>query len=334
MSDLLSIIVPIYKVEKYLRKCLDSILADHYENKEIILVDDGSPDHCPEICDEYANRDPRIKVIHKQNGGLMNAWKTGFLYSRGEYICFVDSDDSVCPDMFSKIMEKMLTFQVDCLVCGFWNIYPDKRLESPSNNLNLGEGIYSGNSLEKIKLRLYGEPINRENAFFFVRWNKCFRREMIQNNLKYADERISFGEDACISAPAILDCKKIYLLNEPLYNYSIRENSITTQKFNPKEIDNALLLCENIVEMLKEKRYYSDFNRYANFSYHIVYLIRKIIRLHCEKKTKKEYLNQLKRHALVDGFDFRKSKQFLSKRRYFAIRLLKSKFYWLFAYLK
>ena len=220
------------------------------------------------------------------------------------------------------------------MICGFWRIYPDKSLEAPSNNLNLNEGVYSGIELEKIKLQLYGDLTNRENALFFARWNKCFRREILENNLKYADERISFGDDACIITPTILDCKKIYLLNEPLYNYSIRENSITTQKFNPKEIDNALLLCENIVKMLKEKGYYSDFNRYTNFSYHIVYLIKKTMRLHCKKRQKKEYLNHLKNHALVGGFDLQKSKQFLSKRRYVAIKLLKSRFYWIFAYIK
>lgn len=334
MEALVSIIVPIYNVEKYLRTCLDSILADCYENKEIILVDDGSPDLCPAICDEYANRDPRIKVIHKQNGGVMSAWKTGFLNSRGQYICGVDPDDFVVLNMFFKIMEKVLKYQVDCLICGFWRIYPDKRLESPSNHLNLNEGVYIGQAVEAMKSCLYGNTSKKERGLLPARWNKCFKREILENNLKYADERISFGDDDCIITPTILDCKKIYLLNEPLYNYSIRENSITTQKFNLKEIDNALLLCENIVNMLKEKGYYSDFNRYANFSYHIVYLIKKIMRLHCEKRQKKEYLNQLKNHALVCGFDLQKSKRLISKRRYVAIKLLKSRFYWIFAYLK
>ena len=100
MNEKISVIVPIYKVEQVLKRCVDSILSQTYENLEIILVDDGSPDQCPSICDAYARQDARIKVVHKKNGGLTSAWKEGVRHAEGEWLGFVDSDDWIEPDMY------------------------------------------------------------------------------------------------------------------------------------------------------------------------------------------------------------------------------------------
>ena len=113
MNEKISVIVPIYKVEQVLKRCVDSILSQTYENLEIILVDDGSPDQCPAICDAYARQNARIKVVHKKNGGLTSAWKEGVRHAEGEWLGFVDSDDWIEPDMYERLYEPLKAQQAD-----------------------------------------------------------------------------------------------------------------------------------------------------------------------------------------------------------------------------
>src|SRR5699024_10960583 len=115
----LSIVVPIYKVEKYFERCIQSILAQSLRDIEIILVDDGSPDKCPELCDKYALLDSRIKVIHKRNGGLSSARNAGIRIASGDYIGFIDSDDDVDYAMYEKMYEKAIKFDVDFVMCDY-----------------------------------------------------------------------------------------------------------------------------------------------------------------------------------------------------------------------
>ena len=124
---MISVIVPIYKVEKYLRGCVDSILNQTYGDFELLLVDDGSPDGCPQICDEYAQRDPRVRVIHKQNGGLISARNTGILAARGSYICILDGDDQALSDMLQFIHDTVSQSPVplDMVLFAAHNIYED-----------------------------------------------------------------------------------------------------------------------------------------------------------------------------------------------------------------
>ena len=122
-SPLISIIVPVYDVEPYLRKCIDSILIQSYRDLEIILVDDGSPDNCGAICDEYAEKDKRIKVIHKKNGGLSDARNAGLDIATGEYIGFVDSDDWVMPDMYEYLYKAVKEYDADMSVCGYYDYW-------------------------------------------------------------------------------------------------------------------------------------------------------------------------------------------------------------------
>ena len=119
MEELISVIVPIYKVEHYLPKCIDSIIHQTYQNLEIILVDDGSPDNCPEICDEYAKRDKRIKVVHQENGGLSAARNSGVEMANGEFLCFVDSDDYIHPKMYEILYKNLKKFKADISICDY-----------------------------------------------------------------------------------------------------------------------------------------------------------------------------------------------------------------------
>ena len=124
----ISVIVPVYKVEPYLRKCLDSIAGQTYQNLEIILVDDGSPDSCGSICDEYAVQDKRVRVIHKENGGVSSARNAGLAAATGDWIGWVDSDDWIEPDLYSYMLEKVREYGADIAVCSRTEVYPDRKV--------------------------------------------------------------------------------------------------------------------------------------------------------------------------------------------------------------
>ena len=121
---LISIIIPVYKVEKYLKRCVDSVIGQTYPNLQIILVDDGSPDNCPQICDEYAAQDKRIEVIHQANAGVSNARNNGLKVAKGDYILFIDSDDYIAPDMCEKMLAFAQQTQADIVVCDSLMLYP------------------------------------------------------------------------------------------------------------------------------------------------------------------------------------------------------------------
>ena len=163
---LFSVIVPVYKVEKYIHQCLDSILAQSFSDFELILVDDGSPDACGRICDEYAAKDSRIKVIHKENGGLVSARRAGYSISRGSYICSIDSDDYVATDLLEKAAEKISDYSVDAVLFGYeyFNEYSgEKHLPK------VGSGLYDGEKMETIRKNLiFGE---NTSAMIFVALN-------------------------------------------------------------------------------------------------------------------------------------------------------------------
>ena len=129
-NNLISIIVPIYNVEKYLKKCIDSIINQTYKNLEIILVDDGSPDNCGKICDEYAKKDNRIKVIHKENGGVSSARNVGVENATGEYIGFVDSDDYIEKDMYEVLINNLKKENADISIISNYEVYKNKIIEN------------------------------------------------------------------------------------------------------------------------------------------------------------------------------------------------------------
>ena len=134
---LFSVIVPIYKIEKYLRRCIDSVLGQTFSDFELILVNDGSPDNCPAICEEYAAKDKRIRVIHKENGGVTSARLRGVVEATGEWIGFVDGDDYVEPQMYERLLDNALKYQADISHCGHQLVFPDGRVEYVHKSENL-----------------------------------------------------------------------------------------------------------------------------------------------------------------------------------------------------
>lgn len=243
---MISVIVPVYNVEKYLKKCLDSIVGQTYRDLEIIVIDDGSTDGCGVICDEYADSDERIKVIHKSNGGLLAAWKTGLLAAHGEYVGFIDSDDYIDKDFYAVLLSALVDNDADLAICSF--ISESKRISKPIS-ADVAYGIYEGESLENYK----NEFFNFKDLTEVVRWNKLFKRDMLTDNLKYYDERITLGEDFGIALSYTLDCNKIVLTEYYGYHYMLRTGSLMN-KFNTQWIDNIALLMDNIQLILSDKK--------------------------------------------------------------------------------
>lgn len=249
---MISVIVPVYNVEKYLKKCLDSIVGQTYRDLEIIVIDDGSTDGCGAICDDYADSDERIKVIHKPNGGLLAAWKTGLLAAHGEYVGFIDSDDYIDKDFYATLLSSLVDNDADLAICSF--IRESEQMSKPIS-ADIAYGIYEGDSLETYK----NEFFKFKDLTEVVRWNKLFKRNMLTANLKYYDERITLGEDFGIALSYTLDCNKIVLTEYFGYHYTLRTSSLMN-KFNTQWIDNIALLMDNIQLILSDKNRSAAFN--------------------------------------------------------------------------
>lgn len=222
-EPLISIIVPIYKIDRYLGICIESILNQTYQNLEIILVDDGSPDRCPEICDLYASKDERIKVIHKENGGLVSARKAGLMASSGSYIGYVDGDDWVGLGFFHSLYNAINESNADIAIAGFSR----DLFSSTKNILNaIPSGVYEGEALDAIKKRMIADGAFYRHGITTYLWNKLFKREVIEQYQMEMDNRITIGEDAATVYPAIMASRKIMITDNCAYHYRQREDSM------------------------------------------------------------------------------------------------------------
>ena len=225
---MISVIVPVYNVEKYLRKCVDSILNQTYADFELLLVDDGSTDGCPQICDEYAASDSRVRVIHKTNGGLISARNEGILAARGDYVCILDGDDWALENMLQFIHDTVsrLPELPDIVLFAAHNVYAD-HMEDTLNNVP--EGYYNRNRLEEeifpylIMDTRTGLHPGRIQAHT---WDKAFRRELLAAHYT-REERIRVFTDVPMTYECMLHCRNMYICNEPLYMYNkTNEDSI------------------------------------------------------------------------------------------------------------
>lgn len=224
----ISVIVPVYKVEKYLIKCVDSILAQTYKNLEIILVDDGSPDACPRICDQFAKLDDRIIVIHKENGGLSDARNAGLDIAKGEYIGFVDSDDYISPVMYETLLNRILLDKSELAVCEYVRVYDSDEREKIEKKLHRArKRCYSPNEF-------ISEMFLQCNGAYVVAWNKLYKNEIF-NTLRFPIGKQH--EDEFIIHHVIAQCKKISYIEDEMYYYRQREGSIISKGFNVKSLD-------------------------------------------------------------------------------------------------
>jgi len=236
-----SIIVPIYKVEKFLVQCVDSLINQTYKNIEIILVDDGSPDNCPTICDEYAKKDARIKVVHKENGGVVRARIQGLLIATGEYCLCVDADDWVEKTYVEEFYSVLKDNEVDFVVCKYFLANESENIEK---NYFYRFGLYNR---QQIITELFPSLLQLENAKYLspMVWAKAFKKEIFLKEQLKVDYRIKIGEDRACTIPYVYNSQSIYVLDKPLYYYRVNESSITKAK-NPFSFEGLALFAEHV----------------------------------------------------------------------------------------
>ena len=235
-DELISVIVPIYNVEKYLKNCIESILNQTYKNIEIILVDDGSPDNCGKICDEYSQKDKRIIVIHKENGGLSDARNKGLDIAKGKYVTFIDSDDFVEHNYIEYLYRAIKKYKTKIAQCNIYKVDRDNKI--------IGKIGYDENSIKENNIILGDFLIQN-----VVVWNKIYAIELFKN-IRFPVGKIH--EDEFTTYKLFYNTPKIVLINEYLYNYRQTDNSIITKKFNIKRFD-LLDALEERIEFFKSK---------------------------------------------------------------------------------
>lgn len=239
MKDLISVIIPVFHVEAYLRRCLDSVLDQTYENMEIILVDDGSDDGCPAICDEYARMDSRVKVIHQKNAGLSGARNTGIDQAEGRYLAFVDSDDYLVPEFLERLHKACAETGSDMSVCR-WEYVKGE----PVPQRGTGEvKTFTG---RQMLANLYIS----DGAYFVVAWNKLYKRELFEQ-IRYPLGRIH--EDEATTYRIYHQVRQAAYVDASLYGYFVTPSSIT-RGFNPRRLDWVTAGAERI-DFLEQKGY-------------------------------------------------------------------------------
>jgi len=250
-----SIIVPVYNVEKYLVKCIDSIINQTFKDFELILIDDGSVDRSPNICDNYLNKYNNIKVVHKKNEGQGAAWmKEGLDLVSGDYVGSIDSDDWVDLDLLERLSKEIERSHPDILVFGYKNV---NNLGEQENRLSVESGLFDKNA---IKSDILPSLINvggfqNRNCIYLSRVNKFITRELLLKNRKYYDSRFPYGEDNFWTIPNVLSANSIYVFSD-WFPYSYRMNpTSTTHSFHDG-------LWEKFTELSKvERRIIGDFEK-------------------------------------------------------------------------
>ena len=256
MNPQISAIVPVYNVEKYLNRCIDSILNQTFKQIEIILVDDGSADNSPIICDKYCDRYENIKVIHKENNRVAAARNDGIKIASGKYIALVDSDDWIEPNMLEEMYNKAEHFHTDITMCDFRKVGVESEY---TVSQPIREGYYDRKMIES---ELFPCLIMFENIEFpptISNWTCLFRREfLIENNLFY-DENIHYCEDSIFGSKAMYNANGFYYMkNRYFYNYFYNPNS-TTSTCNMKKWDSYLIINQRLKQYFTDSKF--DFSR-------------------------------------------------------------------------
>ena len=275
-----SIIVPVYNAEKFLNRCVDSILAQSYRNFELLLIDDGSEDNSGVICDEYATIDNRIRVMHKDNTGVSSTRNMGLREAKGEYIVFVDSDDYIKSQMLEKMIQCAEKNNSDIVMCGY---YLDKSGDISEAQMNYNEVYGNAESVKYGLLYLYYTDYH--NGLFCL-WNKMIKRTLCSVNNILFDISLKRGEDAWFIFQCLKHCKRVDYIPEACYYYCQNENSIMHSLYEDQYEQwvkmRKRLLSEN--KILKFEIDYSLF--YKEFYYKVVVYCRDLAKCRNKKKIK------------------------------------------------
>lgn len=290
MNPLISVIVPVYNVEKYLNRCIDSILNQTFKQIEIILVDDGSTDKSPIICDEYCDSYENIKVIHKENNRVSAARNDGIKIATGKYIALVDSDDWIEPNMLEEMYNKAEEFHTDITMCDLKKVGVESEY---TVSQPIREGYYDRNM---IQAELFSCLIMFENIEFPPTISNCtclFRHKfLIENNLFY-DEDIHYCEDSILGSKVMYNANGFYYMkNRYFYNYFYNPNS-TTSTCNMKKWDSYLIINDRLKEYFKDSKF--DFSRQIkiNMLYFTLNFLKEIGKSDLVYEKKRELCKQI-----------------------------------------
>ncbi len=228
MQPKVSIVVPVYNVEKYLCECLDSLVAQTYKNTEIIIVDDGSKDGSPTICDKYEKEYENIKVIHKQNEGLGLARNTGLEHVTGDYVSFMDSDDYADTNMVANLMKALIDSNADTVIGGFKKIDDNKNIlftEKYENQIFENEDVY-----QKFFLHVLGSIPKKHDSFRMSVWNAIYSVKVIkENNIIFPSERVMISEDLIFDEDYYRVAEKVMIIDDTSYNYRCNVESLSVK---------------------------------------------------------------------------------------------------------
>ena len=321
MEDkLISVVVPIYNVEKYLRQCVDSILQQTYKNLEVILVDDGSPDRCPEICDEYAKKDSRVKVIHKPNGGLGSAYNTGIQNARGDYIGLVESDDWIEPDMYQNLLESALKFDSDVVKCNFYNYNSFAKVKRKENGLG---SVYEWSKLapddRSFSITEYPSLMIPHVSI----WAALYKKSLIKD-IPFVETKSATYQDYPFMMEVFFAADKISVVHKPLLNYR-QENGNNSSSVRT---DNRLIIiAENGLKT------YNVLQNHPKFELCLEEFVQSIIATNyyfyscIDERYKREYFEKIREtFAFMSKYPQLRYKYATSLQREFVVAVLNNDF--------
>lgn len=310
-EPLISIIIPVYNVEKYLPRCLDSVLSQSYRNIEVILVDDGSTDRSGSICDDYKLKDSRITVLHQENNGVSSARNLGLDAAHGEWIGFVDSDDYIASNMYEVLVNNALQFNVDISYCGMQQFQLDGNVE---NIYGTGEKR-AVTKEEAIKGYFFDKSIQ---PFMYALWNKIFSA-IILKKVRF-DRNLAIGEDILFVFDCLQECNSLYFEDQCLYYYMRRSNSAMTSSFSDKRMD-YIVAVERIAGLCNTQYLFAQEESERWQYFHYLITCRQLI---CNPAYKKKYINKF-----IEMKKFLKNK----KSKYYSKLGIKRKIdFWLVCY--
>ena len=328
----ISVVIPVYNVEKYLRKCLNSVCIQGDCVKEIILINDGSTDGSLAVCEEYAEKDSRIRIINQENKGLSATVRVGIRAAACEYIGFVDSDDYIEPDMYTLMAENMKKYDADVVWCEYDKVNEDgKRLNEELENE--GEINVYDKENGRFSIVVYLLPFAPVKSITGSRCNKLVKKDLLINNIAFEDFGINVGEDLALITPVMFTANRIVHINKFLYHYLQRSTSIVHVYNRSSFVDYVKIM--NIIKRASEKYNYDiDFE---DFAIRILYsnCINKIRISHLgfkERKAELKYIGEnaqvrdlLKRKKIGGDFRFKVVMNLLKKKLYGLLALIINK---------
>lgn len=304
MNSLISVIVPVFKVEAFLVRCVESILNQTYRNIEIILIDDGSPDECPKICDDYAKKDKRIRVLHKKNGGLSDARNAGINVANGEYICFVDSDDYIQPTMIEHLFDSARKTQAKMVIVNFQAVDSEGYRLFPLSDSPICDGFFDA---KEIMPKIYAPG----GWYYIVAWNKLYHRSLF-DRIKFPVGKIH--EDEYVVIQLMWEAQTIACISTEEYNYRFqRVGGITNSQQSKSHCDwlNALWLRY----LFLEEKHCHELSRTTREVY-----FRELTNLFLEPKKKKAATLE-QRKVAMEHYDAMKGKSFTEKINWFVFQI-------------